>query len=315
MAAVMHDQVEPALVAQGLTKVRVAIVHATDPESSEIAAKIGATLVVNGAPASDASNADYVLDVDYGDPDSPTAGDPTSKYTEAIHDATILAKLPDAILFAGTTQGVSSVLAGIETNWPQSAARRARYVLSSGTQTSELLTLVNANAALRQRILGTAPGSDPSAYANLSRFIVRYRQTFTDGTLPDTFGVAQAYDAFFTLAYAVSVARNADLKGTDLGAALRHILGPSDAGTADVSVGPEGIPGAFAALGDGKSIALAGVSAPLAFDLQSGDLETDVQVWCILQGPSSAPAFQVSGLSYSASASKLTGALGSGCGP
>jgi hypothetical protein len=273
-----------------------------------------------------------VIDVDYGDPDDPTAGDPSGKYADAIHTLT-QPPLPDAILFAGTTQGVTNVLAGVESNWPGPAVttRHPFYVISSGAQTSELLTLTTTNDSLRKRILGTAPGSDPATYSNLSRWIVRYRQFFTDGTLPETFGVAQAYDAFFTLAYAVSVARNVDIEGTDLVTALRAILASPDGGVADggaadggaadsgvvtVNVGPVEIPKALTALAQGESIALVGVSAPLAFDLQKGDLVTDVHVWCILPGQSNAPAYQSSGLVYSASSGQLVGSLaGSGCGP
>jgi ABC-type branched-subunit amino acid transport system substrate-binding protein len=320
MSAVMHANVEPVLNGQGVSQVRVAILHATDPESKEIASTIDQTLIVNGALATDQSNSGLVVDVDYGDPDNPTLGDPSGKYADAIQALTSQAALPDAILFAGTTQGVTNVLSGVEANWPPTAARHPFYVISSGAQTAELLTQVGTNDALRKRILGTAPGSNPATYNNLSKFIVRYRQLFTDGTLPETFGVAQAYDAFFTLAYAVSVARNADIDGTDLVTALRAILAPADAGAADgggavtVNVGPNDIGAALTALAQGESIALRGVSAPLAFDLQKGDLVTDVQVWCILPGQSSTPAYQFSGLQYSASSAQLVGSLGSGCG-
>jgi ABC-type branched-subunit amino acid transport system substrate-binding protein len=311
IVALLQGTVAPALAATvdgGLDGggPSVAIVHATDVESTELDARISFDLP-DGA----------FLDVNYGDPD-----DGTPDYSDAI--TAVGAASPDVIILLGSTQAVAKVLGGIETNWSPTLMRRPQYILSSGLQVPELLTYVAGAAAtyptLPSRILGTAPGAGPT-YTNLATFLVNYKDTFHDGTVPEIFGVAQAYDALYALTYAASVTRNSDLVGTDVRNALRLVLTPpGDGGPAPttVAVDPNAIPSTLVALARGGVLALYGASGPLAFDTVTGDVVGDIQVWCVL--PSSAPGatsyvFQSSGQSYSASAAAIQGTLGRGCTP
>jgi ABC-type branched-subunit amino acid transport system substrate-binding protein len=286
----------------------VAIVHAGDVTSTDLDSRISADLGDGGT----------ILDRSFGDPDDPSAA--PVDYGDAI--TAVGAALPDVVILLGSTQTVANVLAGIETNWQPTIARRPQYILSSGLQVPELLTYVASTVAtyptLPARILGTAPGAGP-AYMNLATFLVNYRDTFHDGTVPEIFGVAQAYDAFYTLTYAASITRNTDLVGGDVLKALRLVLTPKDASApAAVAVDPNAIPAALAALAAGRTLALSGASGPLAFDTTTGDLVGDIQVWCVL--PSSDPSattyvFQSSGLAYASSAGQMQGTLGRGCTP
>jgi ABC-type branched-subunit amino acid transport system substrate-binding protein len=315
IVALLERTVAPALAVSGdggsdAGAPRVAIVHATDVTSTDLDGRISFDLPPGGA----------VLDVAYGNPDDLDAAAPD--YASAI--TAVVGASPDVIILLGSTQAVTNVLGGLETNWPLSKlVRRPQYILSSGLQVPELLTYVAGAAAmyptLPARILGTAPGAAPTD-SNRATFLVNYKDTFHDGTDPEIFGVAQAYDALYTLAYAASATRNSDLVGTDVRNALRVVLTPPDGGPAPISapVDPTAISTTLAAIARGSTLSLGGASGPLAFETTTGDITGDIQVWCVL--PSSAPGaasyvFQSSGESYSASAAAIKGAVGRGCTP
>lgn len=312
----VHQIVVPAAKTQyGLQTVHVAVVHGTDPDSTDLDAQLLAALTPPAADAgaSDAgestSIASPLVDVSFGDPDMNTA-----TYSSAISTVTQEGATPDVIVLVGGTQAVSNVLGGIEANWP-AGPHLPLYALSSGLQTAELLTLVGSNTSLRTRILGTAPGSNPATYPDLSAFLVRYRATFTDGTIPETFGVAQAYDAFYTIAYAASITTETQLVGTNVTDALQQMLRPvSGVAPMTYDVGPGELSTVLAALQTGSPIALNGASAPLAFDITTGDMVSDVQVWCITGGQGDAgDGFEATGAAYSASQGVLTGTVAAYC--
>lgn len=316
ITALMEAKLEPALLGQQ-PALTVAVVHATDVESQEIDARISSTLTLNGAPATASSNAEAFLDVPFGDPDDPTT---QPDYGAAIAGVTSPpGALPDAIILLGSTQAVANVLGGIETHWPSAATKKPFYVLSSSMQVQELLDYVAHDPSVAQRILGTAPGSNPATYDNLGAFLINYETMFEDsGTAPAIFGAAQAYDALYAVAYAATVARNTDLVGLDVTNALRQMLAREDGSEGGeapvpVDVGLSGIPGAFSALAAGKKLTLNGASAPLPFDVTTGDLVTSVQVWCVVPAAGSSFAFQDSNLYYDPAAppAKDGGASGS----
>jgi hypothetical protein len=293
----------------------LAIVHATDVESVELDARITATLHLNGALATSTSNAANFLDVDYGDPDSVSNTDAAARFSGAV-DALVTAPTPaDVVLIVGSTQAVPNVLGAIERRWPAGKSP-PRYALSSGLQTSELLALVAGNDPLRRRILATAPGG---AGTNVDAFYGRYAKSFPDGTSAQEFGVAQAYDALYALAFATAVTPASAPLGSDLRDALRLALTPTPATTpVPIDVGPSAIPAAWKALAAGQPIAMNGASAPLPFDTTTGDVVTDVQVWCIVPGATAgSAAYARSGFSYvasSANSGTLAGTLGASCG-
>ncbi len=167
---------------------------------------------------------------------------------------------------------------------------------------------------LPSRILGTAPGSGPK-YTNFATFLVSYKATFRDGTIPEAFGVAQAYDALYAVTYAAAITRNADLVGGDERNALLHELPDGAAAPAHIDVGPQLDRDRLQRPSPTEARSpFNGASAPLAFDPHTGDIVTDVQVWCVTSSQSTYD-FQLSGQSYSADAGLLQGTLGAGCVP
>jgi hypothetical protein len=296
----------------GLPSVALSILHASDAESTQLDGVLTANLLLNGAAVTASSNASLFHDVPYGDPDSDP--NPAAGFAGAITQITTASRAPDVVVVTGSTQAAAGIVGGLEQEWPASAPRRPLYVLSSGLQTPELLSLVAGNENLRARVHGTAPGSNASVYTNLASFLALYGETFPDGGAPVTFGVAQAYDAFYTLVYGATFVRNTDFNGHDLAGGLATLLTPADGGAIQsVTVGPNGVAGALQAISGGKRIALLGASAPLPFDVRTGNVATDVQVWCVLDAQGGAPAFVSSGEAWSASGQALTGSLGNGC--
>ena len=299
---------------------RVAVVHQADVYGTELGQRVTSGLVFNGAPASDPANVGYFAQIDYGNPDDPASDpNPDVAYAKAINALTQdPAVAPDLVVLAGYTLGVTKVLAGTEAGWPSAATYRPQYVLSNGMESTDLLALVGDNDALRTRILGTAPGTDPDVSPDMSRFVSLYRLTYADGTTPFSYAAANAYDAFYASAFGIAAARNVDVAGADVVAGLRKILAPSPS-PVSVDVAPDQIPAAFAAIQGGSPIALHGVSGPLQFDLTTGDVVADVQVWCVVRGPGAdggaGLGFAASGLSYTGTAASpaLAGAIAASC--
>jgi hypothetical protein len=280
-----------------LTKVRVALVRANDVESTEIAAQVSENLTINGHGAQSTDNIGEFIPASYGDPDSVSDVDASGGYGDAIGAVTQAAALPDVIAIIGSTQAAAFVLPGIEASWP--GTRKPRYVLSSGLQTKELLDAVRGSADLRGRVVGTAPGGSG---ANVDAF----RQRFEQPDTPWVFGAPQAFDAFYALAFAAAVTPKVAPVGTELRAGLRAVLTAQDgAAPTAIDVGPSGISTALAALARDEALTLNGASAPLAFNTQTGDVVTDVQVWCV----GTQLTFQSAGMTYSAQTAKLTGTL------
>jgi ABC-type branched-subunit amino acid transport system substrate-binding protein len=285
----------------GGAPLRVAIVHQADVYGNQLAADVASNLTVNGGPAGDAG-ANFA-DIDYGNPDQPTTNQ-NQLYADAIN--AVEQQHPNIVVLLGYTHAIGSVLSGIESEWPPGKPPPL-YVLSNGLNTADLLTAVGTNDGLRKRILLTSPGQSASNSVT-SSFYIRYRTQFTsDGTYPQSYAAPNMYDAFYAAAYALAATRNTDLNGLDVLAAMRKVLGVPDSGTAtSVNVGSDAISTAFAAIQEGTPITLHGVSGPLNFDLATGDVVSDVQIWCLAAGTTT-PTLQASGLSYSASLSQLQG--------
>ena len=312
IVALADDVVFPrVMAANALTTLHAALLHADDVESLDLYSAIAASLQLNGALATATANDGDFTQADYGDPDELSDVDAAGGYASAVDAVVEAAPLPDVILIVGSTQAVPHVLAAIEQDWPV-GARPPQYLLSSGLETAELLTLVNGNASLRSRILGTAPGGSDS---NVDAFYGRYALAFPDGPSPQIFGVAQVYDALYALAFAEATTRVSPVMGTNIRDALRRILTVADASAPTaINVGPSAIAPAFGAIAAGQTLALNGASAPLLFDTVTGDVVTDVQVWCIVNGAAAGTVvFQRSGLAYGAASGVLAGAIAASC--
>jgi ABC-type branched-subunit amino acid transport system substrate-binding protein len=284
----------------------VAVVHADDVYGDGLDKELASLLTFNGGPPP--NDPQVFIDTDYGNPDQPGNTNPDQKFADAVNAVITLA--PNIVIVLGYTPAVKQLIPEIETNW--SSGPRPQYLLSNGMEVKELLTLLSANDDLRKRVLGTAPGANPAGNPALSKFAVRYRTTFKDGgTFPESYAVPNAFDAFYVAAYGIAVTRNSDLVGSDVTAGIKKILKPTpDAGVVDI--GPDGIANALKAITAGQSFTFRGVSGPLAFDLTTGDVVSDVQIWCAVHKTTEL-AFEVTGLAYNATTQKLEGTIDSAC--
>ncbi len=312
MALVVKQILEPRIVTLPGGKLRVAIVHKTDAYGAALEKWLRGVLVFNGALAEDASNQPYFVDVDYGNPDDPGAGDPTVKYSAAIAAVTPATGAPDLVIVIGTTE-IATIVKGIEDSWR--APQRPAYLVSSGGEVPELLAYLGANETVRTRVLGTSPGADAGSMA-LHELLVRYSQTISDGiSNPNVFGVANAYDAYYALAYATVALGSTPPTGTALLGALAKLAVSGapvvDVGPAALQPGVAGDADVFALLA-GSGIDLNGTSGPLAFDARRDDVPSDVQVWCAMKSGTTA-TFNPSGAAYHVTNDTLVGAIANGC--
>lgn len=310
MAAVVNTVLEPQVKAQySLTSARVAVMHSTDDYGQELATALESALVINGQSAADAGPS--FMDAPYGFADPFDTSD--TQYSDAILQVT--GEPPDIIVVIGYTLAVTKVLEGVESAW--TGPHRPQYLLSNGMEGLDLIDAVAASGSttspsLRTRILGTAPGpgTDAVSAANMSRFVARYLQTFTDGSLPEAYAAANAYDALYAIAYGIARTRNADLIGKDVVTGLTAVLTAPDTGpTTNVSSGPEDVSAAIQAIEAGDTITLHGASGPLSFDVATGDVTSDIEVWCITPQP----GLEASGMVYAVASSGLTGAVDPAC--
>ncbi|WP_197041220.1 ABC transporter substrate-binding protein [Chondromyces apiculatus] len=301
-SARLQEDVRLALGLQAGDKLRVAILHKGDSYGTGLGRVLEAGLVLNGTSALDPQNNGFYRRFDYGDPDNATTSAP--RYEEAVQAALDLE--PHIIFSLGTRESVLDVLAPIEEGW-QLGAYRPRYVLSDGSVIPQLWeSVVQGDTDLRHRITGTIPGTSNPRF---NAFRGDYIGQFNDGTSPDVFGAAGAYDAAYLLAYSAVALGGEAPTGARLAGALSKMIPPGD----PVNVG-EQISSTFDALLAGASIDVNGASGALDFDPEDGEAASDIQIWCMpANGAGDAQSVTFSGLYLAGSTSTLVGTLGSVC--
>lgn len=281
-------------------KVRLAILHKGDSYGSGLGKAIEKDLALNGAAALDPSNNGSYVRFDYGDPDNPSAN-PT-RFEEAVQDALALA--PHIIILVGTTEAVVDVLAPLEQSWQ--APYRPRYVLTDGVVVTPLWEFVGTDAALRQRVTGTIPGTTNVLFQG---FRSEFNTQYSDGTSPDVFGAAGAYDATYLLAYSAVVAGGEPITGPVLAEGLKRMVPPGDL----VRVGTDDINSTFTTLLAGENVDFDGASGPLDFNVATGEAPSDIQIWCLQSSGGAATGAIGSGLYLDAKTDQLTGTIGAVC--
>lgn len=211
---------------------------------------------------------------------------------------------PDVVLVIGTNEGVAALLEPLEQAWGRDAAvapPRPTYVLSDGLKSSALTQAIVRDEArggtgLRARVSGTAPGR-PNA--TTEAFCARFEPTY-GAENSKTFGTAGAYDATYVVLYALAASLDAAPTGASIAQGIRRLVGGER-----LDVGPDGVGGAFRALGSGGRLDLEGASSPLDFDA-TGESPADIEVWCV--SPSvRVPTFATTGLYFDAAANEMRG--------
>jgi len=283
------------------TTIKVAIAHKGDAYGKGLTDTLEQKLTFNGKPA--LQNAGSYMRRDYGDPDAGTA-----RYETVIAD--ILAFKPHILLLFGTNESVSDMFGPIEARWTgegPAVSYQPRYLFSDGGLLQELSDLVGTNNDLRLRVRGTVPGTGNSLY---NAFLGWYQGAVTDGTSPDAFGTAGAYDATYLIAYSIVSLGGQPLTGSSIAAGFGKLVPPGS----PVSVGSTNINDAFAKLSAGENIDFNGASGPLDFDLSTGEAPSDIQVWCLPRMPDGkAGPGTNSGQFYNAATGQLQGEPGAVC--
>lgn len=270
-------------------RIRVAVTVKGDAYGLGLASAVLGQLQFNGQPALGSQNAPFFLRSDYPDPsDQPS-------YDFAALVESLVAFQPHITLLLGTTESVTKVLAGIESQW--TSANRPVYVLGDGGRDEELLPMIGATPALAQRVVGTLPGRTTALFAQFASSYKGFHQNKDPGSYADT-----AYDAAYLLAYAAVAAGKSQLTGSDFNAGLKKMVGGTK-----VPSGPDGINSAFKLLGEQASIDFDGVSGPLDFDVSTGEAPSDIVVWCTEIDAGNKPTFVTSGQYYDSIASTMVG--------
>jgi branched-chain amino acid transport system substrate-binding protein len=214
----------------------------------------------------------------------------TKDFTKTIDD--VSAFKPHIVLYMGTTEAVTDVLPGIEA---KVGTPKPYYVFSDGGKIQELLDAVQADATLRPRVIGTAPGRTTPQYQQFrSRF-----KAFFNNEEPGAYA-GQAYDSAYLTAYALVASSENAPTGAGVNDGLKRTVGGTKIGADPFQVNT-----AFAALMlEGGAIDYDGVSGPLDFDVDKGEAPADIDVWCI----DSTGQFVSSGQYYDSVTRKVVGA-------
>ncbi|WP_050433214.1 ABC transporter substrate-binding protein [Chondromyces crocatus] len=302
-AQTIQDSVRQQLSMQAGDKLRFAIVHKGDAYGSGLGRAVEIALQLNDAPALAVSNNGFYQRFDYGDPDNAAQNPP--KYAAAIQ--AMLDMEPHIIFAFGTRESVLDVMAPIEAGW-QSVSYRPRYVLSDGGVIPQLWSsVVKDDAQLRRRITGTIPGTTNPRF---NVFRGAYNTQFQDGTSPDVFGAAGAYDAAYLLAYSTVASGAAQPTGHELASGLAKMVPPGQL----VNAGVDSLSTTFSLLGRGESIDFNGASGPLDFNVETGEAPSDIQIWCMPANANGVAQSNVfSGMYLSATSGSLTGTIGAVC--
>ncbi len=306
LVPLVEDHVRAELALEPTTPIQLAIAHKSDSYGRGLADTVEKFVTFNGLSA--AQNKQDYLRVDYGDPAVPA----TIALEQAVES--LLEHAPHVILLFGTTESITDVLRPVEEGWDAAnplANHRPRYVFADGGVVDELWTYVGKNDGLRRRVLGTIPGTNHDTPDSLfSAFKSRYLSVFKDGTSPDVFGAAGAYDATYLLMFAFAAIGPLEPTGPNLASGLGALAPPGKR----VAPGSGEINEVFKAITQGDPIDYDGASGPLDFDLATGEAPSDIQVWCLPRDDEGAATVaQNSGMYLEATSGALVGSIGDDC--
>lgn len=257
-------------------ELRLAYLH---PSKEPAATTAFQESVIFNAKGAQANGANY-LSLSYGDPSKSTFG---ATLAEAIVDAATFA--PHLVACSGA--GCSEAFLKLEAVLPAGA----HYVLSADARTGEVRARLEANEALRKRVLGTMPGrrsTDPLT-ASIRLLVEASAPELGPVELPALY----SYDIGYALMFGLGVGRQ-PADGSDVAKALhtRFAVGgkPVDTFPLDIEEGN-------ALLADGDEINLRGSASDLSFTEQGDASGYEFQVWCA-QSPPSGEAFAETGIRY-----------------
>ncbi|NOU32987.1 MAG: ABC transporter substrate-binding protein [Polyangiaceae bacterium] len=272
----------------GNVDIKLGVVSKLDPYGQGLRNALKAAGQLNGKPVSDPANAANFVDLTYNE----------GSATDLAAAATTLGTArPDVVLLAGTTETITGIVVPYES---VVANKKPTYLTPDGPRTPELLTAIKANASLRTRVRGVVPGV-PTSLAD-SFFNDRYKVAFP-GASGISYGMAEAYDAIYLLAYAAAT-KDGLLTGADFAKGLAKTAGV----TPRIDVGPVGLAQGLQLMNEGRGINFNGASGSLDFDVSKGEAPGDYTIYCVkLDGAGEPFFFDATGQTYSAEQKKLVG--------
>lgn len=264
--------------------IRVAMAVKGDAYGTGLADAVMPLLVFNGQSA--AQNGANFTRKDYPDP----ADDPDFDFLSLVSD--IIKFEPHIVLPIGTNETVTKIMLEIEARLPGSVTPPI-YLFADGGRLDELIAATNSNAALRKRVLGTAPGRQTEKY---KEWASRFQALL--GHQPLTYADT-AYDSAYLLGYSVVSLGSGAVTGPALAEGLKKTVGGTP-----VVPGTGTLGGAFSTLLAGGTLDYDGVSGPLDFDVDTGEAPADIDIWCIQPGGG---AFVSSNQYYGAESAAVVG--------
>ena len=182
----------------------------------------------------------------------------------------VLAFRPHVLVFVLNAAEHLTFFQTLEDRWPADARFRPRYV-ATGDDLRDLAPLFEKEPERRHRFLGlTSPYTDASA--KLTR---RYNAAF-DARVEEAQIAAQAYDAFYLLAFAAFATKERRPDGEALARTFPGLM----ARVPPLALGPSALLDAFNHISRGEGIALDGASGLIDLDLETGERRSDLDVIC-----------------------------------
>jgi ABC-type branched-subunit amino acid transport system substrate-binding protein len=268
-------------------KIRVAMIHKGDSFGVSFGDASLNSLNINGVKPTDPAT---FIRIDYGNTGTLTA---EQAKTKALETASTLAGFKPHIILGFGLAEMLDVIKATEIGWGGSENFRPRWLLAHsnyaasttqwlGDATNPIALGSGENVPLRKRILGTISGSHQGD--SFKGFSSAYKAQFSD-TNPETFGTPNAYDSFYLTMFAVARAAGSDGSGAITGASLADALKAVGA-----PVGPARLlrrQDFAAGIQDSASkvaFNIEGASGPLDFNPDTGEPNSETQVWCVDAG-------------------------------
>ncbi len=238
-------------------------------------------LKINGQPYTHEQTAGHVRATGYANED--LAATPQVFIDDLLDGGRFM---PDIIVIAGAGEIPDNFLAPLEAEWPPFLPR-PYYVTIDPLRIGPLLDFVGQSNAmdpdLRLRIRGTGVtssrvGDDESETARaFDGFVLAYRSMVSDNEAPIISGMAPAYDAVFTIAFALAARREFPVSGSSLVQGLPLLAG----GETKVVVGQNAPNVAFAELSASppRAVSAIGTFGPLEWDERGQKKAGMLEMW------------------------------------
>lgn len=279
--------------------IKLQVTYRDDVYGKGVDTALAAVATVNGKSFTDPANAAYVHRVTHGQDETDPA--PEAEYQSTA--AQIVAFQPHIVVIVGFNTDGLSMTDLIEKNW--TASYRPQLVGSSGLDDN--FSYVSPDPTYRQRFVEVILGAR-AEWPNYATYTALYNAQVKDVELASD--SVFAYDAFYSLAYAMSqVPSDQPLTGATVAGGMTKLT--NLAGT-KINVGT-------ASLFNGQNLSrsqtafnLEGASGPIDWNNATGDVAGDCDIRCIKMG-TGALRFEASGQYYNSVTNKIEGTRAADC--